>query len=197
MANMNKIKVIFTIFTILFYTPLFANDNFPYYGTKETQPKVKIEVYSSLTCPHCANFHLNVLPKLVEKFSQTNKVLIELRDYPLDLAALKAAQIARCVTTDMQKKYLDDIYKNQSQWTKAKTLNDLYKNIENISGQYGLKGEDFQNCLKNKKEENSVLQSRIDAQKIYSIDSTPTLIINKKKYNGSWNDLEKYINNLL
>ena len=30
--------------------------------------KVKIIVYESLTCSHCANFHKNVYPKLKDEF---------------------------------------------------------------------------------------------------------------------------------
>ena len=26
--------------------------------------EVKIKIFSSLTCPHCANFHLNIVPKI-------------------------------------------------------------------------------------------------------------------------------------
>ena len=59
------------------------------------------------------------------------------------------------------------------------------------------KGKDFQDCLKNKKNEDAVLQNRIKAQSKYEIDATPTLIINEKKFKGSTKELEKYIDKLL
>ena len=35
---------------------------------------VKIKIFSSLTCPHCANFHINVVPKIKEKYIETGNV---------------------------------------------------------------------------------------------------------------------------
>ena len=61
----------------------------------------------------------------------------------------------------------------------------------------GLEDKDFNNCAKNKDFEKKVLQSRINAQSKYGINSTPTLIINEKKYMGSFENIEKYIQKLL
>ena len=40
------------------------------------------------------------------------------------------------------------------------------------------------NCLNNEKLQDEILNQRIDAQKNYKIDSTPTIFINGKKYTG-------------
>ena len=37
-------------------------------------------------------------------------------------------------------------------------------------------------CLKNDKVQDEILNQRIEAQKKYNIDSTPTIIVNEKKY---------------
>ena len=37
-------------------------------------------------------------------------------------------------------------------------------------------------CLKNNNSQDEILNQRIEAQKKYKIDSTPTIIINDKKY---------------
>ena len=194
---MIKNKIFICIFVAFFAMSANAKDDFPYYGKLDPEPKIVIKVFSSLTCPHCADFHLNVLPKLLEKYVLSEKVLIKLMDFPLDLSGLKAAQIQKCLPLEAQKSYLDEIYKTQPQWTTAKTLKELESNIEKITGKLGLQGKDFQDCLKNKKNEDAVLQSRIKAQSKYEIDATPTLIINEKKFKGSTKELEKYIDKLL
>ena len=43
------------------------------------------------------------------------------------------------------------------------------------------------NCLKNDKAQDEILNQRINAQKKYKIESTPTIIINEKKYTGKVN----------
>jgi len=194
---MIKNKILICIFVTFFAMSANAKDDFPYYGKLDPEPKIVIKVFSSLTCPHCADFHLNVMPKLLEKYVLSEKVLIKLMDFPLDLSGLKAAQIQKCLPLETQKSYLDEIYKTQPQWTTAKTLKELESNIEKITSKLGLQGKDFQDCLKNKKNEDAVLQSRIKAQSKYEIDATPTLIINEKKFKGATKELEKYIDKLL
>ena len=190
-------KILICVFVTFFARSANANDGFPDYGKLDPEPKIVIKGFSSLTCPHCADFHLNVLPKLLEKYVLNEKVLIKLMDFPLDLSGLKAAQIQKCLPLEAQKSYLDEIYKTQPQWTPAKTLKELESNIEKVTSKLGLQGKDFQDCLKNKKNEDAVLQSRIKAQSKYEIDATPTLIINEKKFKGSTKELEKYIDKLL
>ena len=49
---------------------------------------ISIEIFSSFTCPHCAKLHLNILPDLIKKYTDTGRAKITLKDFPLDLAAL-------------------------------------------------------------------------------------------------------------
>ena len=189
-----KIQIFFLL-TFMFSFAAKADSDFPLYGTKDA--KIKIKVFSSLTCPYCAEFHNKILPNIKKKYVLTEKVSIELLDFPLDLAGLKAAQVQKCLTPENQKIYLDKIYLTQSKWTSAKTLKELEANLKKITKELGLNGDEFQKCLKNKKHEDTVLQSRINAQTKYEIKSTPTFVINEKKFKGSINDLEKHIKKLL
>ena len=200
---MIKNKILICIFVILFATSANSEENFPYYGKLDPKPKIVIEVFSSLTCPHCADFHFNYLPGLIEKYVKNGSALIILKDFPLDQAALIGAQISKCLTNEGQKKYLDEVYKTQSKWMQSKTLSDLNNYFFNIIKDLGLNNEKDVvglDCLKNKpikRFENIVLQSRIDAMNKYEINSTPSFLINKKKFKGSIKDLEKYIDKLL
>ena len=40
------------------------------------------------------------------------------------------------------------------------------------------------NCLKSSDAQDIILNQRIEAQKKYKIESTPTIIVNEKKYTG-------------
>ena len=51
---------------------------------------VKIKIFSSLTCPHCASFHIEVVPKIKKEYVDTGKVQIIFIDFPLDQAAFNA-----------------------------------------------------------------------------------------------------------
>ena len=57
----------------------------------------------------------------------------------------------------------------------------------------------MENCLKNEKVQDEILNQRIEAQKKYKIESTPTIFINEKKYNGKVNykEFKKALENKL
>ena len=58
--------------------------------------KVAVKVFSSLTCPHCANFHEVIFDKLKDEYIDKGLVRFEHHAFPLDLAALNAEIIVNC-----------------------------------------------------------------------------------------------------
>ncbi len=192
---MKKVNIFLII--LLISLPAYAENHLVSYGVKAPTTRINIKIYSSLTCPYCAELHIKFLPNLIKKYVENKVAYIEYHDYPLDQGALIAAQVQKCFTSEKQKFYLNQIYKNQSKWNNAKTLKELKTNLGEITKSMGLEEKDFNNCVKNKDFEKKVLQSRINAQSKYSINSTPTLIINEKKYKGSFKNIEKYIQKLL
>ena len=54
-------------------------------------------------------------------------------------------------------------------------------------------------CLENDKVQDEILTERIEAQKQYKIQSTPTIFINEKKYDGEhqYKEFKKEIEKLL
>ena len=192
---MKKINII--LITLLISLPAYSENHMVTYGTKSPATKINIKIYSSLTCPYCAELHIKFLPNLIKNYVENKVGYIEYHDDPLDQSSLIAAQVQKCFASEKQKFYLDQIYKNQSKWNSAKTLKELKSKLGKITKSMGLEEKDFNNCVKNKEFEKKVLQSRINAQSKYGINSTPTLIINEKKYMGSFEKIEKYIQKLL
>ena len=91
---MKKInKLFYIILLVLFISPVKAK-NILQMGALDA--KITIKVFSSLTCPHCANFHLNIFESLKKDFIDKNLIKFEHHSFPLDLAALNAELIVRC-----------------------------------------------------------------------------------------------------
>ena len=78
---------------------------------------VKIKIFSSLTCPHCANFHMEVIPEIEKNYVKFGKVQLIFLDFPLDLASLNASKLLHCLDKKKQIKFLGTIYENQAKWT--------------------------------------------------------------------------------
>ena len=165
-----------------------------------TEAKVKIKVFSSLTCPACANFHSKIFKQLKLDFIDKNLVKFEHHPFPLDLAALNAEIILRChVDRNKRVELLDKMYQKQRVWAVGSDINKINNEIKKIGLEINLNNEKMNNCLENDKFQDEILNQRIEAQKKYKIESTPTIFINEKKYNGKIDyktfkkTLEKYL----
>jgi len=159
--------------------------------------KVTIIAYESLTCSHCANFHKDVYPKLKKEYIDTGLVKIEFRHFPLDIAALNASKISQC-KKDEGLNILESLYSNQQAWVKGSTVEEVNKNIMEFLKQKGFNIE-FDKCINNKEIEDFVLNDRIEGAKNYDVNSTPTIIINNKKFDKSLNykNLKKFLEKLI
>ncbi len=147
--------------------------------------KVTIKVFSSLTCPACANFHSNIFYQLKEDFIDKGKVRFEHHPFPLDLAALNAEIILNCHVDNTKKfELLDKIYEKQRMWAVGSDISKITDSIKKIALDTNLNNDKMNSCLNNEKLQDEILNQRIDAQKNYKIDSTPTIFINGKKYTG-------------
>ena len=63
-------------------------------------------------------------------------------------------------------------------------INKINDSIKKIGLEANLSNKDMDDCLKNENKQDEILNKRIDAQKKYEIESTPTIFINEKKYKG-------------
>ena len=191
-------KILFTLIILLLsYANLGAENNVKRLYEGKVDSKITILVYESLTCSHCAKFHLDVYPDLKKNFIDKGLVKLEYRNFPLDLAAFNAAKVAHCESVNGVE-ILHFLYKNQSGWVKGNTIEDLNINLEKIfkSKNFGI---DYNQCIKDKNIEDFVLEDRIEGVKKYNVSATPTLIINGEKFEKSltYKNLEKTLEKLL
>jgi len=162
--------------------------------------KVTVKVFSSLTCPHCADFHKNVFEDLKKEYINKGLVRFEHHSFPLDLAALNAEIIIRCQKNNNKSfQLLGEIYKKQNQWAVGSDINSINESIKKIGLNFGLDNNKMNSCLKNEDVQDQILNERIEAQKKYKIQSTPTIYINEKKYKDKhkYKQFKKEIEKLL
>ena len=150
--------------------------------------KVIVKVFSSLTCPACANFHSKIYYQLKKDFIDKGTIRFEHHPFPLDLAALNAEIILRCHVDNTKRfEFLGKIYEKQKLWAVGSDINKINESIKKIGLENNLKDDEMNRCLKNEKSQDEILNLRIKAQKEYKIESTPTIIINGERYSGKIN----------
>ena len=152
-------------------------------GNKDA--KITIIAFESLTCSHCANFHKNVYPELKKEYLDTGLAKIEFRHFPLDIAAFNASKVAQC-NNDGNSDILESLYANQQKWVKGSSVEEANKNLQIFLKNEGF-SIDFESCVNNKNIEDFVLNDRIEGAKNFKISSTPTIIINNKKFEKKLN----------
>ncbi len=159
---------------------------------------IKIKEYFSLTCGHCANFHVKTLPKLKEQYIDTGTVQLEFIDYPLDRLAIIAAALARTLPTkDGYLEAITILLKKQKQWAYSKKPLDELLSIAKL---FGVSSKQFDEILKNIPLMQEIINKMENESKNFNIESTPTFIINNDhKISGalSFKDFEKELLTLI
>ena len=183
---MKKInKIFFKILVLLLaLTPVETKSEILSQGKSDA--KVVVKVFSSLTCPACANFHSKIYYELKTEFIDKGLVKFEHHPFPLDLAALNAEIILRCnVDNSKRFEFLNKIYEKQKKWAVGSDINKINDSIKKICLELNFNVEKMNNCLKDDKFQDEILNQRIEAQKKYKIEATPTILVNEKKYTGN------------
>ena len=143
---------------------------------------VIVKVFSSLTCPHCADFHGQIYEKLEKEYISIGKVKFEHHSFPLDLAALNAEKILQCnANSQVNFKFLTELYKKQNNWAIGSDIKKINNSIKNIGKEFTLTEDKMNKCMVDKSLEEKILNERIEATKNYKVSSTHTIYINKKK----------------
>ncbi len=181
---MKKINKFLNIILFTFFAYI-ANAESKILSIGSSNAKVTVKVFSSLTCPHCANFHTAIFNNLKDDYIDKGLVRFEHHAFPLDLAALNAEVVVRCQTNNKKKfELLEEIYSRQKVWAVGSDINKINDLIKEIGANFDLTNEKMDACLKDSKAQDEILEQRIAAQKKYKIESTPTIIINEKKYSN-------------
>jgi protein-disulfide isomerase len=142
---------------------------------------------------------MKIIPEIKKEYIDNNKVQLIFIDFPLDVAALNVSKLVHCIDKKKQIDFMDTIYENQSKWTNGSNIEEINNNIKKIVEDMGISSEQFEKCLINEDIEDKILNARIAANKKYSINATPTIVINEKKFEDSVNfkNIKKKIEELI
>ncbi|MCP4393658.1 MAG: DsbA family protein [Alphaproteobacteria bacterium] len=132
--------------------------------------------YSSFTCGHCGNFHMQTLPKIKEKFIDTGKVRFVFRDFPMEGKSAAASMLSRCAPKESYYDVLDVFFGNQSDWM---MFADTKEKLSGYVSLLGMTDEDTKACLRNEKLLKALMDMRTEAVETYGIRATPTFIVQK------------------
>ena len=158
---------------------------------------VKIIEYASFTCPHCATFHNEVLPKLKNDYINSGKVLLEYREVYFDGPGLWAGLLARCQGNKKYFAMVDLIYKKQKDWASG-NRNDIIEGLLSIGRQTGLDDKKSRKCMENSEQAKKLIDRFKKNITEDGISSTPSFVINDKLMsNMTYDKMKNIIESLL
>ena len=139
------------------------------------------------------------MPKINKNYVELGKVQLIFVDFPLDQVAFNASKILHCLEQKNQISFLDNIYEKQNEWTSGSNIVEINNNLKNMVKNLGINSEKFDKCINNEVIGDKIIAGRINGQEKYSINATPTIIINEKKLEGTANfkNIKKRIEKLI
>ncbi|RTL72688.1 MAG: DsbA family protein [Hyphomicrobiales bacterium] len=162
----------------------------------EKAPITMVE-YASMTCGHCAAFHNKVLPKIKEKYIETGKVRLVMREFPLDNLAAIASMAARCAGEGKSLPLISAMFAKQDDWAFVRP--DPRPALFNIVKQAGFTQESYDKCITDQKLLDDIVAIRERGADVFGVDATPSFFINAKRFTGSpvFEEFEKTFEGIL
>ncbi len=145
---------------------------------------VTVIEYASLTCPHCASFHINTWPQMKKEYIDSGKVRFIMREVYFDKYGLWASMAARCGGEAGFYPMTDVFLKNQRAWTGGNE-DQRVAAIHQIGRRAGLSSERLAACLGDRDYAKALLEEYKKNAAADDVRSTPTFLINGRKVTGN------------
>jgi len=163
----------------------------------EDAPITMVE-YASFTCPHCKNFHHDVLPQIMENYIDTGKVRMIYRGIYFDRLGLWADMLARCGGPDRYFGIAAMIYDKQKEWTSSENAVGVVDNLYAIGRLAGLEQADMEACMQDNVTAKAMVAFSTESAEADGVNSTPTFVINGQTisnmpYSGFVDEFERIL----
>lgn len=141
---------------------------------------VTIVEYASTVCPACAAFHIQLFPKIKEKYIDTGMIRFEYREFPTNPQnlAYAGAYLARCSATDKGAPayfaMLKTLYEHQREWAYGQTPGD---ELEKLAAQVGIDRDGLEQCFYREDVVEAVKANIRTGIEEDDVRSTPTLMV--------------------
>lgn len=160
----------------------------------EANAPLTIVEYASFTCPHCAAFHDENLPKLKAEYIDTGKVRFIQRDVYFDAVGLWAGILARCGGDEKYYPVADMLFDEQKTWLDAKTGDEIAANLRKVGAKAGMTPDQMDACWADKQKVADLVATFQKHATEDKIDGTPSFVIGGEKVqNQPWEDMKKII----
>ena len=146
-----------------------------FFGRNEAP--INVIEFFSMTCSHCASFHVNTFPEVKTRLIDEGVVRFEMRAFPLDGLALRAHAMARSVSSEKYYPLVNMLLEKQTDWASAADPIDALRKLGRLAG---IRSSEFDATMRNRPLLESIVQMRQDALRDFDVKATPSFVINNE-----------------
>ena len=159
-------------------------------------PKAKVTVieYASPTCPVCANFMINLYPKVKSNYIDTGKIFYVYRTFLRGPDDAVAEKLARCMPKDKYMSFNDSLFRNQARWDYEFGIpspDGVHAALLQLASESGMSNADADRCIAATADDDAVSKVGEDGVAKYAVNATPTFVINGQAQAGFENFFER------
>lgn len=136
---------------------------------------VTIIEYASMTCSHCARFHVETWPALKDRYVTPGRVRFIFREFPLDMVAFGVSILMRAAPVEQFFPLAETLFRRKEEWAHSP---DPVPLLRTIFAAAGLSQEGFDAALNDRRLVDGVNAVRQHAGSRLGVNSTPTFFVN-------------------
>ena len=158
------------------YQPLPTDHTF---GNRKA--KVTVIEYASPTCPVCANFMINMYPRLKKDYIDTGKIFYVYRTFLRNPDDAAAEKLARCMPKDKYMSFTDALFRNQQKWDYeygVPSPDGVHVALLDLAAASGMNADAANKCLAATTDDDAISKVGEDGVAKYKVNATPTFVIN-------------------
>jgi len=147
-------------------------------GSKDAP--VTVFEYASITCPHCARFHAEMLPEFKKGWIDTGKAKIVYRHFPLDKSALAASLAVSCLPSQARAAAVSRLFETVANWASHEDIGGaVIRFLPDAGDQSKLIA-----CMSAQETVNTITGPQLEAAR-GGVDSTPYFFVNGIRLQGT------------
>jgi protein-disulfide isomerase len=143
--------------------------------------KVTVIEYASPTCPVCANFMINMYPRLKKDYIDTGKIFYVYRTFLRNPDDAAAEKLARCMPKDKYMSFTDVLFRNQQKWDYeygVPSPDGVHVALLDLAAASGMSADAANKCLVATTDDDAISKVGEDGIAKYKVSATPTFVIN-------------------
>jgi len=144
----------------------------------DPEAPVQLIEFAAYSCPACASFHRAAYDRLKETFTDTGRIHMIQRDYPLSGVDLGISSVARCQGPERFALITDHLFRNQPRWRQQP----LIDNLAMVMREVGMSRAELDRCLQNRDLQAMLAERAKEEADRFNIGYTPFFLINGEEF---------------